>query len=174
MFSFQRINNGILSVNSGCITQTLRPVSFKSSPQIDQIDINAQPNVEICQNPPEWKYVEMILGNKIVPEPTKKDEYPSGWKPQTADPKFTRYFIRRTRNHLMPVYLDITYRGTRHMTVIKFVQGDIWALEEDLRRFIENYIGKKIITRVNEFAGFVTLKGDYVNLVKEHLMKKGF
>lgn len=104
----------------------------------------------------------------------KKDEYPSGWKPQTINPKSYPYFIKRSRNHLLPVYLDIAYRGTKRMTKIPNIQGDIWALEEDLRRFIERYIGRKIVTRVNEFAGVLWIRGDFVNLVKDHLLKKGF
>lgn len=171
---FQRASNGILSVNNGCNTQSVRQTAYKKSPRIDQIDINAQPNVEIFHNPPEWKYVELLLGQKTVPEPVQKDEYPSGWKPQTVDPKSFPYFLKRSRNHMLPVYLDIAYRGTRHLTKVRNIQGDIWILEQDLRRFIENYIGKKIVTRVNEFAAMIWIRGDHVNLVKDYLSKKGF
>lgn len=146
--------------------------SFQSSHPI--YDGSAYPEVEVLKNPPEWKFVERLLPRKIVPKPIPKEEYPSGWKPQTIDINQTDYFIARTKNHMVPVYLIRKFRGMRRLTVVRRVQGDIWALEAELKAAIEKHIGKMIITRVNEMSSQIYFKGDYVNFVKEYLLKKGF
>lgn len=156
------------------LQQSIRYTSYRASPFVVDVDQNAQPNVRIEHKPAEWKYVEAVLPPLTVPEPTVKSEYPSGWKPQTIDPKSTPYFIKRTRNHMLPIYLRITFRGTRRQTVIKHIQGDIWALEADLRVFLEDYLKKNMSMRINEFAGEIRILGDYVNLVKHFFTEKGF
>lgn len=75
---------------------------------------------------------------------------------------------------MIPVYLDIKNRGTRRLTHIHRIQGDIWALEADLRRFLEDHMKKKMSIRVNEFSGDIRIVGDYVSLAKHFLGEKGF
>lgn len=146
--------------------------SFRSSHPV--YERSAYPEVEVVKNPPEWKYVERLLPTVLVPEPTPKAEYPSGWKPQTVDRQNTDKFVVRTKNHMMPVYLIRKFRGMRQLTVVRRVQGGIWELEAELKAAIEKNIGKKIITRVNEMSCQIYFKGDFVNFVKEYLLKKGF
>ena len=79
---------------------------FQSSEKFEGIE--KHPEVEVIKNPPEWKYVEELLGLKFVPTPDEKPEYPSGWKPQ--DPELYKqlpYYIKRTKNHMLPVFLEI-------------------------------------------------------------------
>lgn len=169
------------------LRQSIRYSSFRASPLVTEIDkselpnhlrnkldLNTLPNVKVEQNPAEWKYVEEILAPLIIPQPTVKSQYPSGWKPQTIDPKSTPYFIKRNRNHMVPVHLRITFRGTRRHTCIRGIQGDIWKLETELRVFLEDYLKKKMSMRVNEFNGELRILGDHVNLVKHFLTEKGF
>lgn len=136
--------------------------------------MNAQPNIDIVRNPPEWKYVERILPRATIPVPTPKAEFPSGWTPQSADVLNQPYFIRRSRNYMVPVYLLIDYRGTRKRTVVKNISGDIWKLHNELMAYIEYYMAKKERSRVNEFTGHIFINGDYVNLLKDYLTTKGF
>lgn len=82
--------------------------------------------------------------------------------------------MRRTKNHMIPVYLKILFRGTKRVTVIRHIQGDVFALEAELTAFLEDYLKKKFIIRVNEFSGEIVINGDYVNLVKHFLQKRGF
>lgn len=152
--------------------QQVRYSSFRSSEAIGNIEEN-HPKVEILRNPIEWKYVESILAKQIVPEPEQKTEYPSGWKPQSNNTNELAYFVGRTKNHMIPVYLHATYRGTRRITKLRKIQGDIWKLEEELHKVIEDRIGKKIATRINEMSGQIWFKGDYVNIIKEYLLAKG-
>ncbi|XP_055376282.1 probable 39S ribosomal protein L49, mitochondrial [Condylostylus longicornis] len=146
--------------------------SFRSSNNVR--DINEYPEVEILKNPPEWKYVNMLLKQPVVPKPTSKAEYPSGWTPATANPSNVKYFINRTRNYMIPVYLKTAYRGQRRLTLIRKIEGDIWLFEKDIRQHVESNIGKICATRVNELCGQITIYGDHVNLVRSFLISKGF
>ncbi|XP_055303168.1 probable 39S ribosomal protein L49, mitochondrial [Sitodiplosis mosellana] len=140
----------------------------------DEVDLNAQPLIEILKNPPEWKYVERILPKSTVPSVQPKEQYSSGWTPQKPDALKQPYFIKRTKNHMVPVYLQIDYRGTRRRTFIKHISGDIWKLHNELMDYIEYYMAKKERSRVNEFSGQIIINGDYVNLLKDYLVSKGF
>lgn len=92
-----------------------------------------------------------------------------------ASPTDNPYFIRRTKNYMLPVYLDITYRGVRKITIISKIEGDIWALEHDLRTRLENYKAKRIFaSQIYEFSGMIKFKGDYVSRIKEWMEMKGF
>jgi len=84
------------------------------------------------------------------------------------------YFIERTKNYMQPVYLTRNPRGTKRITKITKIQGDIWTLERDMKRFIEECTGRKIASQIHEFAGVIKFKGDYVNRVKEWMDTKGF
>lgn len=75
---------------------------------------------------------------------------------------------------MQPVYLDITYRGMRKITVINKIQGDIWALERDVKSYVEEHTRKKLGSQIHEFAGILKFKGDCVSRVKEWMDMKGF
>lgn len=152
----------------------LRYSSYEQSPSIDTINRDSLPEVQIIENAPEWKFVQRLLPKKTIPLPTEKSEYPSGWKPQTIDPSKAKYFVPRNKSHLLQVYLFIQNRGQRRITRIKKVHGDIYAMGEELRRFLEDYTGRKHAIRINEYSGTIFIKGDYVNLIKQYLMDKGF
>lgn len=159
----------------GSFQQPLRQISYRQSPYVETIDKSTLPEVQVVKNPPEWKYVERLLGKSAtVPVPTEKTQYPSGWRPQTIDPSQAPYMIRRSKNHMVPVYLKISFRGYRRQTIIRYIQGDIHALAEELRVFLEDYTGRKMAIRINEFSGQIWIKRDYVNLIKDYLVKKGY
>lgn len=129
----------------------------------------------MIQNPPEWKYVEELLGHKTIPIPTVKPEYPSGWVP--PNPKLYNqlpYFIARTKNFMVPVYMDVTFRGQRRTTKVRYIEGDIWKLEEDLRRLIEKRTNKPCYSRINEMNRTIVFKGDFVTLIEKYLVQLGF
>lgn len=158
---------------TGCSLQ-LRYISYEQSPSIDTINYDSLPEVEIIKNAPEWKFVQLLLRKPTIATPTIKPEYPSGWKPQTIDPSKAKYYIRRSKNHQLPIHLFIQQRGMRRITQIKRVSGDIYAMGEELRLFLEDYTGRKHAMRINEYSGTIFIKGDYVNLIKPYLMDKGF
>lgn len=136
--------------------------------------MNAQPDIEIIKNPPEWKYVERVLRRKIIPVPESKAEYPSGWTPQQPTAFQQPYFVTRTRNYMVPVYLRIGHRGWKRTTTIKNITGDIWTLYHDVMHHIKEYMARDERAQVNEFTRQIIINGDYVNLIKDFLISKGF
>lgn len=147
--------------------------SFRSSREVQELD--KYPEVEVVANPPEWHFVERLLPPATVPQPEKKPEYPSGWRPQKEDGSQTGYFVARTKNHMVPVYLHTRFRGQRRITVVRRVQGDIWSLEKDLRAVVEqSRNGKLCATRVNELSGQIHIHGDHVDILRDYLKEKGF
>lgn len=150
--------------------------SYLSSEKVASIE--EYPEVEVVHKPPEWKYVERLLPKPVVPKLVEKAEYPSGWKPPSVSVKDIdrlQYFVSRSRNHMLPVYMERTFRGQRRVTLVKRVQGNIWELEKELRAVVEKERGGKICaTRVNEMSGQVRIHGDYEDVVRDFLKSKGY
>ncbi|KAH8420589.1 hypothetical protein KR009_011706, partial [Drosophila setifemur] len=147
--------------------------SFRSSRPVQ--DLDKYPEVEVHKQPPEWRFVERLLPPTTVPKPVEKKDYPSGWRPQTEDGSEAGYYVSRTKNHMVPVYLQTKFRGQRRITVVRHIQGDIWQLEKDLRAVVEQARnGKLCATRVNELSGQIHIHGDHVDVVREHLKERGF
>lgn len=161
-----------LSLQRPVTTIPSRFSSFRSSENFQKIE--KHPEVEVSYDPPEWKYVEELLGQSIIPIPREKAEYPSGWlPPDLAKNKNLAYFVERTRNYMLPVYLEIKFRGHRRLSVVRNIEGDIWKLEEELHELIERKAGKRIYSRINEMNRKIVFKGDYVTLIQKYLMSKG-
>lgn len=76
---------------------------------------------------------------------------------------------------MLPVYLKVSHRGTRRITQIKNVDGDIWQLEQAIKKYLEKIYGEKAIiaTKVHEVCGHLCIHGDHVSRVNEWLIKKG-
>ncbi|KYN08905.1 PREDICTED: probable 39S ribosomal protein L49, mitochondrial [Trachymyrmex cornetzi] len=130
---------------------------------------------EISKNENEWKYVERLLPYKIIPKPsTTENKFPSGYKPASASPKDNPYFIERTKNYMQPVYLYRNPRGCKRVTEITKIQGNIWALEQDIQQYVQQNMGHRLASQINEFAGLLKFKGDYVNCIKKWMDTKGF
>lgn len=150
-----------------------RRSSYKSSPNYK--DPSHYTDYDISKDLVEWSYVQRLVRPKIIPEPPCTDKIlPSGWKPITAKVKDYPYFVQRTKNYMLPVFLKITFRGMRRITCIRKIQGDIWKFEEELKKYIEEKTTNKIGTRINELIGEVKIRGDYVSHVKRWLESKGF
>ncbi|XP_023014230.1 mitochondrial ribosomal protein L49 [Leptinotarsa decemlineata] len=167
----RRLLSACLSVQNKTL-QFVRWSSYKSSPFLEDVEVNTK--YEVTKDPHDWQYVQRALPVHIVPEPLKKEVYPSGWKPQGEEMKSKPYFVERTRNHMIPVYLKLGQRGIRKHTIIKNIQGNIFQLENDLLKFLHKDTFKPVRSHVNEFAGFIRMNGDYVNAVKYWLEQHQF
>ncbi|KAM8928481.1 large ribosomal subunit protein mL49 [Lycaon pictus] len=123
----------------------------------------------------EYQFVERLLPPTSIPEPPKHEHYPtpSGWQPPRDPPPNLPYFVRRSRMHNIPVYKDITH-GNRQMTVIRKVEGDIWALQKDVEEFLSLLLGKTPVTQINEVTGTLRVKGYFDQQLKAWLLEKGF
>lgn len=152
----------------------IRHSSFRSSEPLSGVTIDQQPNVHIDRSPELWQHVQNILAPAVVPTPTAKAAYPSGWQPQATEIAHKPYFVARTKNHMVPVYLETTFRGQRRITRLRRCAGDIWLLERELHAEIVRRLGgKPIVTRVQEMSGQIAFKGDFVEIVREYLVKQG-
>lgn len=120
----------------------------------------------------------LVNGRIIEAAPVDAEKYlPSGWKPQKSAGELREifpYFVSRTKNHQVPVYLSSTFRGQRKITKLRRIEGDIWALEKELKQTLQSALKKRIETRVNEVSGQIDFKGIHVDMISDYLMAKGF
>lgn len=85
------------------------------------------------------------------------------------------YVVERTRNHMLPVYLNIQGRGERKRTIIKNIHGDIGLLAKDIETFLRQVnSNKEIGIQINEMAGKIKVQGDHVNNIKLWLFKRNY
>ncbi|KAL5008953.1 hypothetical protein ScPMuIL_014534 [Solemya velum] len=132
------------------------------------------PSVEISTE--DFKYVERLLPNPLIPDPPNHEVYPtpSGWQPPQESALDHPYFINRTSSHHLPLYLNTRAAGRQRLTTVRKIDGDIWKFEEDLRHYLETLTEEPIITQVHEVARFVRVKGYHLDDVAKFLMEKGF
>ena len=125
-------------------------------------------------DPEEWKNVERLIPPELVPDIPDAQEYPSGFQPPMARPGDYPYYVQRTTNHMMPVYLiyDRSKQDTR--TVIRRADGNLFQLRDDLRKFLFSRYNKDFISQVAEVYGRVAFRGDFETDFKEFLLNKGF
>ncbi|TFK01126.1 39S ribosomal protein L49, mitochondrial [Platysternon megacephalum] len=79
------------------------------------------------------EYMERFIPPTRNPATPKHDQYPtlSGWRAPSDTPPALPYFVRCPHMHNIPVYKDIT-SGKRRRMLIRKIEGDIWALEEEV------------------------------------------
>ncbi|SCZ96064.1 BZ3500_MvSof-1268-A1-R1_Chr8-1g09980 [Microbotryum saponariae] len=101
-----------------------------------------------------------------TPPTPKKSSAPTGNEPE---PRLLSYFVRRTAGGELPVYVDVLHGGSKRLTLIRKVDGNLEALRQDLSQYlvgVPNYI--------KPHARQVVVKGDYVRQTKEWLAAMGF
>ncbi|GFR69225.1 39S ribosomal protein L49, mitochondrial [Elysia marginata] len=127
----------------------------------------------------EFKYVEEILPSPTVPEIKEHAQYPtpSGWFPPNESLQAEqKYLVRRTKNHMLPVYFHTqeTWYGIAHYVSIQKIEGDIWALESDVREHILKSTGQKMVnTQVHEVGRFIRVRGQHRELIANFLLGRG-
>ncbi|CAL1527788.1 unnamed protein product [Lymnaea stagnalis] len=131
----------------------------------------------------EFKYVLPLLPRPTVPELPKHATFPtpSGWFPPNEELIAKQTFlIRRTKNHLLPVYPELKrvqvgpYKAIKHSVIIRKIEGDIWALEAELREYLLEKTGLKVIkTQVHEVGRFIRIRGMHRPLVAEFMFERG-
>ncbi|XP_053174330.1 mitochondrial ribosomal protein L49 [Scomber japonicus] len=128
----------------------------------------------IVESAEEYKFVERLIPPSRVPAPPQHaGPTPSGWISPPASPPALPYMIRRSRMHNIPVYTDKT-KGSRATTLIRKVEGDIWALEKNVKQYLKELTGKELPTQVNEVTMTLKVKGHFDKELKEWLACKGF
>lgn len=128
----------------------------------------------IVESVEEYKFVERLIPPSMVPAPPPHTgPTPSGWIPPAASPPALPYMIRRSRLHNIPVYSDLT-KSSLKTTLIRKVEGDIWALEKDVKQYLKEVTGRELPTQVNEVTMTLKVKGHFDQELKDWLAGKGF
>lgn len=125
-------------------------------------------------DPEEWKFVEDLMPMELIPPIPVRDSYPSGFVPPTAKPGDRPYFVARTVHHMMPVYAEFNRKKMTLLTEVRKVDGNLFALRDDLDEFLEERYGMEFISQVAELYGVVRYRGDFEEDFKHFLLSKGF
>ncbi|KRY84140.1 putative 39S ribosomal protein L49, mitochondrial [Trichinella pseudospiralis] len=139
---------------------------------------------EVVESKEEFKWVKRLFPKTIIPDVPKHDSYPtpSGWMPPKDPPLPLPYYVRRTRYNLFPIYSEMR-RDELNLTTMEFslvkliilckIDGDIFACEKDLVAFLEERLGRKIASHVNEPQGKIRILGAEVVDIEQFLLKNG-
>ncbi|KAK8392805.1 hypothetical protein O3P69_014918 [Scylla paramamosain] len=125
----------------------------------------------------EWHYVERLFPLKSIPKPTVApgEVTPSGWVAPSAKPGDHPYFVRRSPSHMIPVYLHHIPHISKYRTFVSHVEGDVFALLEELREYLQDRKHTRILNmRAHEPHQKIEIKGQYVAEVREFLLERGF
>ncbi|SGY39968.1 BQ5605_C003g02301 [Microbotryum silenes-dioicae] len=102
--------------------------------------------------------------------PTPKSSAPTGNEPE---PKLLSYFVRRTAGGELPVYVDVLHGGSKRLTLIRKVDGNLEISFQALRQDLSQYL-VGVPNYIKPHARQVVVKGDYVRQTKEWLAAMGF
>ncbi|KAL8612831.1 hypothetical protein ACOMHN_038086 [Nucella lapillus] len=164
----QRYQNAHLFEQKGLATRTsLPPVTEVSEDDLATYEVSKE----------DFRFVEDILPPRVVPPVPNHEVYPtpSGWCPPREEAQSLPYFVRRTRNHMLPMYEEERNGNTRKMVKVRNIDGDIWAFNADLRAYLLQVTGKKIVaSQVHEVGGYIRVKGQLAEHVCQFLLDKGF
>ncbi|VDO88367.1 unnamed protein product [Heligmosomoides polygyrus] len=140
----------------------------------------------------DWEFVERLMPHEVIPPLPTHASYPtpSGWQPpqekmlnHSDPPPKLPYYVRRKRDHTLPLYLsrkkDLLNEKTLdidhvELVTMKQVDGDVFACEADLRKFLEAELGRPVATHVDELKGRIVVKGADRSLLEKFLFTKGF
>lgn len=146
------------------------------NPKTVSEDLSKYTDYEVSKDPKEWKFVEDLLPKKIIPPPKYEENLPSGYKPATVKPGQYPYYVKRSRNHMLPVYLVIKRRGMWRVTKVIHISGDIWKLNDSLQKHLAKIYPEDVIfpSRVNEVYGSIIFRGDYYEAICKFFYDRGF
>ncbi|MCJ8742123.1 hypothetical protein PDJAM_G00078560 [Pangasius djambal] len=121
----------------------------------------------VTESTDEFRFVERLISpTRIPPPPKHTGPAPSGWTPPSETPPSLPYMIRRSRMHNIPVYSDIKH-GNQKSTVVRKVEGDIWALNKDVKEHLQQLTGREPPTKVNEVTMSIRIKGQFDTELKD-------
>lgn len=80
------------------------------------------------------------------------------------------YHISRTTAKNLPIYTEYKRGGNLHLTTIRKITGDLSALRDELRVFLNK---KNEDVKINALTGHVIVKGHCTAQVKEFLEARG-
>jgi hypothetical protein len=76
--------------------------------------------------------------------------------------------------HMLPVYTNFRRSVMLLTTMIKRVDGNLFALRDDLDRMLMDKYEMEFISQVNEVQSIIKYRGDFEEDFKLYFMSKGF
>lgn len=134
----------------------------------------------------------MFKTNRVSPEANAASEIPvtsaSPAAPRAASPTTTRpttskkpptlsielpppkYHVARSKSKNLPVYHDYKRGGNLHLTTVRKITGDLSALRDELRIFLNK---KDEDVKINSLTQHVIVKGHHMREVSDFLSARG-
>lgn len=81
-----------------------------------------------------------------------------------------KYHVSRSATKNLPIYTDYKRGGNLHLTTIRKITGDLSALRDELRVFLNK---KNEDVRINSLTGHVVIKGHHTSEVTDFLKARG-
>ncbi|KAI5100136.1 39S ribosomal protein L49, mitochondrial [Silurus meridionalis] len=166
--SCRLLSGGALLLSSGFVYRSARKAVSRGT----RVPVGT--GLQLVFAADEFCFVERLIPPTRVPSPPKHNgPTPSGWAPPSETPPSLPYMIRRSRMHNIPVYSDIKH-GSQKSTVVRKVEGDIWAFDKDAKEHLRQLTGREPPTKVNEVTMSIRIKGQFDMELKEWLLRLGF
>ncbi|KER25271.1 hypothetical protein T265_07255 [Opisthorchis viverrini] len=190
MLSFAfRVQRGILvashkkySINVRWWPNLQNPWEEASRSQSSKLQVPKVP-FDISKDDFEWVRKVITINDIPLPNENINSATPSGWVPPNPEiSKNYSYSVRRSKNHMLPVYYKQKERkkaershGTRNLTIIRHIDGDMWALAEDLRQLLQPKCdGGLFLCQVDEATRQIKMEGIFLEEVSSFLLSCGF
>ncbi|KAL5415316.1 hypothetical protein PMIN06_004337 [Paraphaeosphaeria minitans] len=136
-----------------------RPANDAQSPVSDALDaaMNAQSGA-----PKTFK----------APSTTKKPSKasPSAAQKTSLELPPPKYHVARSSSKNLPIYTDFKRGGNLHLTTVRKITGDLSALRDELRVFLNK---KNEDVKINSLTSHVIVKGHHVPQITEFLKARG-
>lgn len=105
--------------------------------------------------------------SKLRKKSPKKARTPREPKLSLPQPK---YHVSRSANKNLPIYTDYKRGGNLHLTTVRKITGDLSALRDELRVFLDK---KNEDVKINPVTQHVVVKGHYPKQIAEFLRARG-
>ena len=102
------------------------------------------------------------------PKSPKKQKTPLVQEISIPPPK---HHVSRSINKNLPIYTDYKRGGNLHLTTIRKITGDLSALRDELRVFLNK---KNEDVKINSLTSHVIVKGHHTSQIAEFLQARGF
>ncbi|KAL1602838.1 54S ribosomal protein img2, mitochondrial [Paraconiothyrium brasiliense] len=81
-----------------------------------------------------------------------------------------KYHVARSSSRNLPIYTDYKRGGNLHLTTVRKITGDLSALRDELRVFLNK---KNEDVKINSLTQHVIVKGHHVPQITEYLKARG-
>ncbi|KAF1956649.1 hypothetical protein CC80DRAFT_548144 [Byssothecium circinans] len=120
------------------------------------------------ESTPPTDYTTTPTQQKVNAKPKLK-KTPKSHAPKIELPP-PKYHVTRSSSKNLPIYTDYKRGGNLHLTTIRKVTGDLSALRDELRVFLNK---KNEEVKINSLTSHVIVKGHHVPEVTDFLKARG-